>query len=323
MNRIGQAIELLMDEAGPTLRYLTASQVIRDERLARRLRKRWKDDLVSTWLDRLRRDLPIHGGNDDTFETVTGKLFELGANKDVLPLVRRMSPYLETLNHRPASMLDNLHQVIVASAAARLGFDVSRYASRRLAAIHQAVRAFDFDIYRDPVSYRLPKPYKNYPVVKEAFAPGGVFRLPYVHDLYLLNHVVPSRADRRRYEDVVRYVLDDRYQRLPHGFGYVEETLRGKPRWLVVGWKANFDGTLMRMELAARLPKRFRARADLTPWELDAGWLFPAEWLAEQSPGYWVAGQRMALTPAPRRVKQRTLESTFRAVRLLNVANTA
>lgn len=318
MDRRQAAIDLLMAEGGPTLRYLTASEILKDSRLTVQLRRAWRDDLVSTWVSALNPDLPIHGGNDDTFETVTGKLFELGAHKDSLPLVKRMSGYLEALNHEPKTMLDNLYQVLIGSAAARLGFDVGTYARRRLRDLHSSIRKFGFDIYRPRDSYTLPKRCKPYPVVRESLASNGVFRLPYVHDLYLLNNVELSTADRRRYRDVVSYVLDPRYQHLPHGFGYVEERLKGRSRFLVVGWKADFDGSLIRMELDASLPPGLRSKPDLSKYADSVGWSFPRESLVDKSPGYWVVGQRMALTPSPRRARERKLESTFRALRLKN-----
>jgi|GEM_PF-6231469 len=317
MQQWNQAIDFLMEEGGPTLRYLTANQLLMDGKRARQLRKAWRDDVVGRWIEALRTDLPIHGAQDETFETVTGKLFELGARRQSSPLSRPMSAYLQRLNEEPRSMLDNLCQIIIGSAAARLGFDVNRYAARRLRVVHDATRHFDFDIYRTRDSYRLPPRYKDYPVIRQTFAPDGVFRLPYVHDLYLMNAADFNRTQRRRYLDVLRYVLSPGYQSLSSGFGYVEERLRGKSRWLVVGWKAGFDDSLIRMELQASLPRPLHRTPDLTAWKSEPGWSFPQRYLLDQSPGYWVSGRRMGLMQRPRRAKQRRLESTFRALRLL------
>ena len=125
-----------------------------------------------------------------------------------------------------------------------------------------------------------------------------------------------SRADHRRRLEILRYVFDPRYQQLPENFGYVEEKRGGRRHWLVVGWKAGFDNSVIRQELSAGLPRSVAQKPDLSPFKNDVGWSFPKASLVDRSPGYWVSGHRMALTHRPRRDQSYHLESTLRALRL-------
>ncbi len=346
---IGSAslVEWLLAEGGVVIRWLTLTQLANSPPEAQ-VRQAMKNLLncpnVQLWLGRLEKIKGFHSSGNDCLENATGKLGEFGLRAGMKPLDTRMKWLLDWLansDHR-SGWLD---RIIACAGLLRLGYAesdaVRDFALTRLDQLYGVAAGGRYDIFllKDPPD--MPKAYRGrYRTVAPEFTPDGASLLPCIHDIYMLANLPDAwlAGDvRMKINAVVKYILTDKYQALPQGYGYLRQVIKGKSRYYALGWNVNLpgwaamppkDGSLAYFFQRLELMSHF-AEARKTAWwsaamklvesfrNDDGKYLFPREWLQEKPVGYWVTGAHMGLEEGRRTKKAIQLESTFRAVRLL------
>jgi hypothetical protein len=347
-------IRWLLDSAGPVVRYRAARELMDggSADIAGLQKELLACPLVRLWMDRLKEVRKIHDSGNDRFENVVGKLLEFGLGAECEEFATLLRPFISRLNRGPEhkqGMMFMLGATIVAWGLARAGIkdpSLDAFMQQRLGDLSEMARKGSYDIYVKGIAFPdMPADYRDrYAVVKEEFTPSGEFRLPNIHDIYMLSAIQdsgPAADVAAKIEQVVSYVLHPDYQALDPAFGYVRQQHDGKAHYYVLGWAASLPGyssplkkgrpavLLQRVELMCHFPVAcrhqwtLRCLEYLDQYKTGAGtWSFPREYITEKPVGYWVSGAHMGLEEDRRSKQSIELESTFRMLRIKKLFRT-
>jgi hypothetical protein len=337
-----ELIDWLLDRGGPSVRYLTATQLV-EKPLGADIEKLEAELLASEpvriWLDRLERVRDIHGSSDLHLENVLGKLTSLGVRFGMQPFDLRIEPFRGTFA-KPRDVLALLHSSILSAGLARAGCDdedLCDFLCRRIDHLYQTASRGVFAIYLPRDTFDdYPEARQHLPLIDPRFYPEGRFDLPFIHDLHALASLpAPIRGSptTRKINTIVNYVMHPDYQRLRDGYG----TFRAaSAHYCAMGWSAHLPAydhfppegfdmmrLVQRLELMAGfspVTRNFwftRAIEHLEQFRTTAGtYRFPRQYLEDLHVGYWVNGARMALEPGRRGAAAIEIESTFRMLRI-------
>lgn len=296
----------------------------------------------------------IHGSKDTCLENVLGKLSEFGLKggmpgeagqrldkmmNSLAPIYRWNGEWKQDVLYR--NTWETLSKSVFAWGLLRLGHSpdaaMQAFLLEHLDTCHKIARDQVYDIYADESELvGLPKAWVGKPIIKQAVMAN--YWLPYIHDLYVFSHlakVIPLRGDDlRKVDELVRYILDPRFQALREGYGYA--WIKERRTCYGWGWSPHlpayqgFDfatphqanGLVQRIELMAHFPAA-RASAwfqnclvHLEGFRTERGtYCFPSNILIERE-GYYVSGSHMGLGESPRNQSVREVESTFRMLRI-------
>jgi hypothetical protein len=162
--------------------------------------------------------------------------------------------------------------------------------------------------------------------------------LPYVHDIRGIassKWVFEKSEYNRMAEKVITTILSPEYQGLKSGYGY----LKYESRAYTIVWSVHVPGfssaptenemsrLLLCLEMlapfkSARESDWFQSSLDMLEEEInDEGhYRFPRNWLPERQSGYWVSGPYMALEDERRKPNAIDYESTFRLLKIKQLA---
>ncbi len=347
-----QLVDWLLENGGPVIRYRTAAELAGQSSQASvsRLRKElMSSQMVQIWLSRLAPGR-IHNSKDTDFENVMGKLLAFGLGAGLPAFDKRTAPFrlgFPAMLDEPPGMMRTLNAVIMTAGLIRAGYEhedaLDEFLLERLDTLCRTIRQAGHDIYVDADSYTdIPKVWrhKRVPLVNPALTPHGEFRLPYIHDIYALSRLpgyLRSAGVTRKVNAIVRYVLAPEYQAFPPNYGLLRA---GKGKYYAVGWAAHLPAYhaldldnraaqvfVQRIELMAHFPISrknawFRdAVQHLERFRTETGtYLFPRRYLQESRDSYWVSGGHMGLEESRRKPKALELESTFRMLRIKQLA---
>lgn len=340
-----------MEAGGPVIRYRTATElvdgvseadlaVLREELLA--------SPLVRLWLERLDTVRGIHNSGNDILENVAGRLVvDFGLQAGWAPFDEWIQQLLKRMGTRTDGWLDEFERAIIAWALAWAGITdplMTAFLARRLDILWNTACNEDYDIYAPPGIYTDMAPrYRNVPVVDPRLYPPFSFQFPFLHDIlwmakYPAALLGPDAA--RKIDAVVRYVLDPRYQALRPGYGLIRAGVR---HYYVMGWSVHLPGYggasiterdastyLQWLDILGRLPAArehpwFRSGLEFVQSfrAADGRYRFPRSFLPEKASGYWVHSAHLGLEVNRRSEHALDMESTFRALRLLRLAEGA
>lgn len=339
----------LMDAGGPVIRYRTATELmdgVPEAALAVLRNELLESPMVRLWLERLDGLRGIHNSGNDILENVAGRLLvEFGLRADFAPLGSLTDQILERMTAPPHGWLDEFERSILAWAAVWAGIThhaITDFMAHRLDVLSNMARTEDYDIYAPPGTYTdLPARYRDVPVVDPRLYPAFSFEFPVLHDILWMAKcpvalLGPDAA--RKIDDVVRYVLDPRYQALRRGYGMIRA---GKRHYYVMGWSVHLPGYggapvaernapiyLQWLDILGRLPVArehawFQSGLDFVRGfrTTEGRYRFPRAFLPERASGYWVLGAHMGLEDNRRSEHALEVESTFRALRLQRAAD--
>jgi hypothetical protein len=276
--------------------------------------------------------MEIHGSQPERLENVLGKLTDFGVKGGMPEFDRRTLPYREWLAEnaeRPTKNIFGKFNIsMLASFLARAGYvsepGVAYALKKRLDMVYEFIRKDDYDIY-------IPDKYiRKHPVIKLELTPGGDCYLPLIYDIVGWAEYLPeygTEEDRLKTDTIIRYILNENYQKLPWGYGVMGD---GSGRTWSLGWSVHVPGypgipdqknmnkslvymiDLLINFKAARQSSWFTENMNhLESCRTEQGtYLFPAEYLEEKTNGYWVNGVHMGLEENRRRDLE--MESTFR-----------
>ncbi len=265
----------LLREAGPIVRWRTASELCRDLRepeTARLQRELVDHPLVQTWLGRLSaRPGRLRTGSPGlpraaaagregarqqctALENVLGKLAEFGMQAGMAALDEQMLLLRRVFSARAEWTGDATYQTaweslvksVFAWGLLRTGYrpdpPMRDYLYRHLESTHKIARDQVYDLYAGPAELAgLPKAWAGKAILKQEVMAG--YHLPLIHDMYVLAHWPADMLDSESaglIDDIVAYILDPRFQALPVGYGYawIKER-RACYSW---GWSPHLPG---------------------------------------------------------------------------------
>lgn len=362
--------EWLLVNGGPVVRHRTACELCQDLphlELERMQRDLLALPLVNQWLGRLelgnlagslahlnaamlaRLGATVHGSKPTALENVLGRLNELGLRAGIPEFDRRMLPLARIFQWREdwqsgaqfQAAWESLVKSIFAWGLLRAGYHpdaaMEDYLCELVDIMHKIARDQVFDIYACGDELKgLPSAWAGKPVIKQEVI--AHYHLPLIHDLYVLASLpgwMVDEATARKIDNIVRYVLDPRFQALQPGFGYawIKER-RTCYHW---GWSPHMCGFAKcewqsendagRLVQQLELMAHFRAACDsrwfqagLRHLEWRRGeqgtYLFPAGYLRDLPAGYYVNGAYLGLGENRRLRRGLEIESTFRMARI-------
>ncbi len=365
-----ELLEWLLENGGPAIRYRTATELldVSSSDAAKLADELIESPLVREWLERLGPPLQpeklgnlpesarwfavtqqIHHSRNTAYENVMGKLVQLGCRAGMPAFDARTAPWrawlADAADGPPEPKFGLFRQRIVANFLVMAGYDdeaaVRGQVLRRLEMVADFARRREYDIYIDQDTYPgYPKSFRPKPLVNPDLYPDGELKVPSIHDINAFAHLPQDRRDaatQERIDTVVAYILDDRFQSFPPGYGVIYQ---GQRRFYAAGWGVDLPGYfgfdltasdagqfVQRLELmghfpAARRHRWFRGSLDhLDTYRTKRGtYLFPARFLQEKKRAYWVTGGYMGLEEGKRSAKARELESTFWVLKIRKVA---
>ena len=295
----------------------------------------------------------VHGSKDACLENVLGKLGEFGLRAGLPELDESALPLMHIFrwkaNWKSDATYQNAWETLTKSVFAwgllRLGYQpddpMREYILAHLDICHKIARDQVYDIYADEEELvGLPKAWIGKPIIKQEVMAN--YWLPYIHDLYVFAHLPQGFLDAdelRKLYELVRYILDPRFQALREGYGYA--WIKERRTCYGWGWSPHlpgfkgFDftspyqaaGLVQRIELmthfpAARVSTWFQNCLEyLESFRAKGGtYCFPASYLVERE-GYYVSGSHMGLGQSPRNQLAREIESTFRMLKIKHLIN--
>ncbi len=342
-DKVRKAYQYLYDNAGSIIRYEAAKALGMDSAELRSEMAGHPE--VQYWLECSRRfiQMPVvHNSFDTCLENWMHKLLSFGVSESDDVQLKDINTFI--LDHIKSNMgvnpFDNFCYVIEASWLACMGYEdkaVTDLIRDRVEIIHSFVRDRNYDIYISPKGYpSIPKARAIHPLVDPRLYENGQWKLPTVHDIFAFANL-PGVLRNDPYindkiEDIIEYILDERYQRLNRGYGLM---LVPPDKYYSMGWsvhldrfyetdnEASSDGVVLSMELmshfkAARRSEWFKKTLrHLETFESNGLYRFPPAYLHEGKNKYYVLGGHMGLGENRKIRASLLLESTAWMMRIL------
>jgi hypothetical protein len=344
----------LLQNAGPSIRFRTMVEILQEQDVdlvSHALDELLKSLDVMEWTGRLtpRFDInSIHSGRPDAFENVIGKLVQLGLRAGLQPFDNKTLPFRVWLSENVEVYPDTPHAVflrtIIAAFLAFAGYDsispVMAQMTKRLQTLYEFAKNPDFSsVFVDKSEYSgFPKGSESHQLVNPDLYQDQQFMLPWVHDIRGLSSCVDIRTNQShafKVDKIIEMILTSEYQNLPWSYGLAKYG----ERYYVLGWAAHLPGystkpegksfaeLLLTLEIMGRFPVARRS-----PWfaksieylesfRTEYGtYVFPSSWLPEKQTGYWVGGLRMGYDDRKSYPKAIECESTFRMLKIKQIA---
>ncbi|OGO33297.1 MAG: hypothetical protein A2Z29_05355 [Chloroflexi bacterium RBG_16_56_11] len=347
-------VEWLFTNSGPTIRYRTATELMAPSKNVDVVQLRHEllqSEPVKTWLIRFvpfSRLNDIHGSKATTFESVMGKLTDLGLRRGVAPFDQQTMPYREWLKDNvdrpPKHIFDIFTRTLIAAFLARAGYvdepAVGKVLRMRLETVYDFARQGRCDVYVNPDSYpKMPKSFKGKRLIDPRLSLDGNLQLPWIYDIVGFSAYLPeygNETDQERANTVICYILNEQYQRFPEGYGIL---LAKNRTYYAMGWSVSLPGFVNKLSedvstqevppwilgafvqrlaimgqfsIVRKHPWFINSLNHLEGFETEKGtYLFPRSYLPEKANGYWITGARMGLEDNRNTKLAIELESTF------------
>lgn len=300
---------------------------------------------VQYWIDcadRFRLRPQIHNAADTCLENWMHKLLSFGVREsDDIRLERVNREILQFIrdNQDNEFFFNTVNCTIAASWLICMGHQdqiLTDIIAERVHAVHGFIRMGNFDIYVDPAGFpSIPKQRAMHPLVNPVLYEKNVWKLPNVHDMFAfanLPSALRTSCIQEKIDDIVEYIMDERYQKLNRGYGLM---LVPPKTYYGMGWSVHLDhffentvrlsqdGIVWAMELMSHFkPAResgwFRKSLQhLQQFEKDGLYEFPAGYMTEGRDKYYVGGGHMGLGENRKSKAAIKIESTAWMLRLL------
>ncbi|HOG00677.1 MAG: hypothetical protein BWY35_01563 [Firmicutes bacterium ADurb.Bin248] len=283
-----------------------------------------------------------HNSADTCLENSMHKLVSFGVRESDDPRIGEANRFILDFMYKNKGnprFYDSVNPTITASWLACMGCEddlVVEILRERVEAVYSFTKGGNYDIYLDPAGYpSIPKERAKHPFVNPALYEGNVWRLPSVHDVFayanLPKILARDHSIRQMIDTAIAYIMDERYQRLPIGYGLM--LVRPKS-YYGMGWSMHLyryfensplglSGVVWNMELLSHF-KRARETdwfkdtlRHLEGFEKDGLYEFPCEYVSERKNQYYVGGGHMGLGEDRRQKAGRKIESTAWMLRIL------
>jgi len=330
--------EWLLEVASPVIRYRTLVELMRTtdktllqdtltEMLALPQTQKRLASLANLDFNR------THGANGTYLENVLPMLGDFGLHYGIEPFDRASKKMSELM---PIISDKGYDKLVAYPFLLRAGFHFDGlldYAIDRIDTIYDFTRHGNYDIYDDAADYpRVPKSFRNRPVVKPAIASGEAIRLPLIYDMVMLAAVyarMPAETQ-VKIDNIMDYVISNDYDTVKTGYGIL---CAAPNKYYAMGWdclkpfnsnRYYANQNFQRLLLYAQFPtaiktKWFTHAVDyMAQFRTTTGtYIFPKSFLGE-SDGNWVLGVRNSLAENRRKKNWIEIESTFYMRKLLS-----
>lgn len=299
---------------------------------------------VQYWLECSRQfmQMPaVHNSFDTCLENWMHKLLSFGVRESDDRQLKDINAFIldRIKPNTGQDPFDNFNGTIAASWLVCMGYEdkaVTDLIKDRVEVIHSFIKDGDYNIYISPKGYpSIPKARAMHPLVDPRLYENGKWKLPTVHDIFafanlpgVLKHDPQINS---KIEDIIEYILDERYQRLYRGYGLM---LVPPAKYYSMGWSVHLDrffdtddgagpdGVVLTMELmshfkAARRSEWFKKTlVYLETFGSNGLYSFPPVYLNEGKNKYYVLGGHMGIGENRRIKASLLLESTAWMLRI-------
>ncbi|MFW9799078.1 MAG: hypothetical protein ACFFD9_01450 [Candidatus Thorarchaeota archaeon] len=349
----GDLSQWLIDNAGPAIRFRTLVELVEEqnvEKVSKALGDFLASSSVNTWLERLHPRFEmkeLHSSSPEAFENVMGKLGQLGMRAGLQPFDGMTLPFRVWLSEGIEPGVGHPFRLflrtIVASFLAYTGYHdtkpVHDVLVKRLNLIYSLAENPNLEeVYIDESEFSIPESMKHHKLVNPELYFGQKLTLPWVHDLRAFassKEIQQNLELRDKVERIAELVLSPEYQQLQPGYGLMKHG----SRYYVIGWSVHLPNYFVSPQeetkpdflLALEMMAPFEATKQ-SEWFTHAidfleshrtsrdTYLFPKSWMAEKKTGYWTNGAYMALEEDRRRDLAIECESTFRMLKIKQLA---
>ncbi|UCE10845.1 MAG: hypothetical protein JSW61_02650 [Candidatus Thorarchaeota archaeon] len=338
----------LLDNAGPVIRFRTMVEILGETDIglvSKALEDLFNSPIVTKWLELLKPRMGFHNFHSSmpvAFGNVMGKLVQLGLHAGLQAFDTKTLPFRAWLSDRvEESITDDdgpgtgFSMPLVASYLAYAGYDdtkpVKTVMLERLERSLEFAETVDFDEF-------YVKGNKKEWLVSPRFYVDVEQGLPYVHDIRGIassKWIFEKDEYNRMAERVIATILSPEYQGLKPGYGY----LKYEKRTYTIGSSVHVPGfssfptenemsrlllclEMMAPFMTARESNWFQKSLDVLEEQVtdDGHYRFPRKWLPERQSGYWVGANYMALEDERRKQSAIDYESTFRVLKIKQLA---
>jgi len=330
--------EWLMEAASPVIRYRTLVEIMQTtdktliqdtltELLALPQTQKRLDSLANLDCSR------IHGANGTYLENVLPMLGDYGLHYSMESFDQASKRIYELV---PTISDKGYDKLVAYPILLRAGFPLDGlldYAIERINTIYDFTRHMNYDIYDDVADYpRVPKAFRNRPVIKPAVASSEAIRLPLIYDMVMLAAVyarVPAEMQ-MKIDNIVDYVISNDYDTVKIGYGIL---CAAPNKYYVMGWDClkpfnsnryyanqNFQRLLLYAQFPTAIKTKWFSHAVdyMAQFRTSAGtYIFPTSFLGEWN-GNWVLGAHNSLAENRRKKAWVEIESTFYMRKLLS-----
>ena len=335
-------LNLLLNESGPILRWLSVTQLSPDD--CQFDREVLQSDLlgceeVHRWLDRLGRG-PVHHSMDASVENVLAKLAEYGLQAGMADLDLRLLPYCAVGEGETYHAEAIIHVPFLVRLGYNLEPRVAGWIAQRIDVLAELADRQDYNFFMSETERQFLPPSQRliHGNPKLFYRPHfnshwGTLGLPTCYDLYAMAYLPKDDpAIRRKIEQIVSYLLDPRFQDIPDGFIWNAQLHRpytaGRVFLACLPLESQPEKLVLFLELLAhfecgKASAWFkRGMAHLEMFRTQRGtYRFPPTYLSEKHSYYLYSGMHMGLGEQSRNSHALELESTFRMLRLKALAN--
>ncbi|MFX1265276.1 MAG: hypothetical protein ACFFH0_07835 [Promethearchaeota archaeon] len=343
----------LIDNAGPVIRFRTLVEILEEQNvstISQALNDFLESKIVKTWLSKLSPQFDmkmIHSSSPDAFENVMGKLGSLGLRAGLQPFDGKTFPFRIWLSEGNEPEVGHpfreFLRTIVASFLAYTGYHdtkpVHDFLVKRLNLIHSFAESPTLEkVYVDESEFSIPEGLKKHRLVNPELYLGQKLSLPWVHDLRAFassKEIQQNPELKNKAERIADLVLSPEYQQLQPGYGLMKHG----SRYYVIGWSVHLPNYTIPPQEKAR-PDLLLSLEMMAPFEVarQSSWfrramdfleshrtgrdtyLFPKSWMTEKKTGYWTNGAYMALEENRQRDFALECESTFRLLKIKQLA---
>lgn len=340
---LNKAIQFLLDNAGPVIRYRTLKELCNDadnNSIMEAFQEVVAFSETQKRLERLKNQniFAVHGGTYDIFETSLPMVVDFGVtcSSGVLDKYFKVSDIIHAYNTEIDDYMQKVYtKTYIYPHFLKAGFrnpELIDFCINRINYVYSFIKDFNYEIYDySPKPKRLSPSFQKAKRLKNSLYDSKThdFSLPQIYDALAMASIYREMDTdvKLRIEAIANYIVTDEYnQTVEFNYGILKVNGRYKavgwdclvPNFAVITDNSLYSISLQRMEIFSQIYSMvnntwFRRNLDFLEGFLTTNgtYIFPEEYLKENN-HHWLLGNHMGL--GENRKKQEKwceLESTF------------
>jgi hypothetical protein len=253
-----ELVNWLYENGGPVIRFRTATELMPPSRQVDfgQLRKDLlQSKIIKTYYDRISPSFllnDIHGGKENSFENIIGKLTDLGLRQGMPEFDQFTLPYRTWLSENAERPLEHIFDIfsrtLIAAFLARAGYIresvIQSILRERLNTVYNFVRSGNFNIYVSPDGFKkMPANFQGRPLINPELTRNGNISLPLIYDILGWESYLSecgTKDDQAKADTIINYIFSKEYQKLPWGYGVMLDDITH--RYYAMGWSVHMPG---------------------------------------------------------------------------------
>ena len=345
-NKYGNAIDYLTEKGNVVIRYRVMSELLEDtggEDISKLQKEILISDRYMKLIEFLKNRKEYHGATIYAVENSLNMLVDMGVRyssgfSEFDKVVEEIVDEVKNRQIDSDHVLRYLSHIVAISFLLRAGiYDdyLLEFVKDRIATIYGFTIQNRYDIYDNISKLKgIPKSFQNRPIIWANLYENGKFCFPLEYDIYGLAYASGKLSGdfQRKINGIIRYIMDSRFQSIADGYGVLYDQ---KGYW-AMGWDPKptdidkdfkYNPILLKLDLLGRFPAAVNTEWFARAIELinryaytDGIYKFPSSYLTEKD-SCWILGNHMGLGENRRQKDALTIEGTFRALKILKVAD--